>query len=48
MTKHHGSNAVYIYQGRWQKLGEEFWLDNQPETLTLLENILGAKGVKKR
>ena len=48
MAKHHGNNAVYIYQGRWQKLGEEFWLDNEPETLTLLENILGAQGVKKR
>jgi DNA polymerase-3 subunit alpha len=48
ITKHPGHNPVFIYQGRWQKLGEQYWLDNAPETLALLEEVLGAKGVKKR
>ena len=48
MAAHHGKNAVYLYQGRWQKLGEGFWLDNKEETLAELEKILGKNGVKKR
>ncbi|SDP30822.1 DNA polymerase III subunit alpha [Selenomonas ruminantium] len=48
MAAHHGENAVYLYQGRWQKLGEGFWLDNKEETLAELEKILGKNGVKKR
>lgn len=48
MSRHHGSHAVYLYRGSWQKLEESYWLDNAPETLVELEALLGAKGVKKR
>ncbi|MCR5757113.1 MAG: DNA polymerase III subunit alpha [Selenomonas sp.] len=48
MAKHHGENDVYLYQGRWQKLGESYRLDNQEETLKALEALLGKKAVKKR
>lgn len=48
MAKHHGDHVVYLYRGSWQKLGEDYWLDNAPETLTELEALLGPKGVKKR
>lgn len=48
MAKHHGDHVVYLYRGSWQKLGEGYWLDNAPETLTELEALLGPKGVKKR
>ncbi|BAL83653.1 putative DNA polymerase III subunit alpha [Selenomonas ruminantium subsp. lactilytica TAM6421] len=48
MAAHPGENAVYIYQGRWQKLGPECALDNTEETLAELVKVLGAQGVKKR
>ena len=48
MAKHHGDHVVYLYRSSWQKLGEGYWLDNAPETLTELEALLGPKGVKKR
>ena len=48
MAAHHGRNPVFIYQGSWQKAGEEFWLDNEPETMQALKTLLGETGVKKR
>ena len=48
MVQHSGTHVVYIHQGRWQKLGNEFGLDGSDETLKALKDLLGEGAVKKR
>ena len=48
MAQHPGTHVVYIHQGRWQKLGNEFGLDGSDETLKALKDLLGEGAVKKR
>lgn len=48
LAAHHGELPVYIHQGRWQKLGDSFWLDDSEEVLAELKALLGDKAVKKR
>ncbi|WP_255449289.1 DNA polymerase III subunit alpha [Selenomonas caprae] len=49
MAAHPGQQAVFLQSGgRWQKLGEAFWLDDSDEVLTELTGLLGPQAVKKR
>ena len=48
MAQRPGNHVVYIHQGRWQKLGNEFGLDGSDETLKALKDLLGEGAVKKR
>lgn len=46
---HHGEHVTYFQQnGHWQKAVERFWLDDEAETLTALQDLLGKTAIRKR
>lgn len=46
---HHGAHAVYMHaNGRWQKTGEQYWLDGSPEAYEAVTAILGKDAVRMR
>ena len=46
---HHGAHAVYMHaNGRWQKAGEQYWLDGSKEAYEEVAGILGKDAVRIR
>ena len=48
-AKHHGPHVVYMHaNGRWQKAGEQYWLDGSREAYEEVAAILGKEAVRMR
>ena len=48
-AEHHGAHAVYMHaNGRWQKAGEQYWLDGSPEVYAEVSALLGSGAVRMR